>query len=231
MKSEFPCDEIQNISQKNNSFAIMPKKTGSRSFNKILDLFDFDTYFICDGEITFFKNGTMHNHVNSLMKNHLEYKMLISCRNPYAIYASLFRLHSVKDRRILSTFNLKREFDEYLKELIFVDQDEWLITKENTVKDLINRPVNYRIRLENLWETLMSVPFIANSEHVNNGNLEKLLSNKTGNYKEMDHFKHIPNFFPERFQDYYNQDLADIVYENFTPLFKLMDYSKDSWMS
>jgi len=231
MKSEYPCDEIQNISQKNRSFAIMPKKTGSRSFNKILDLFDFDTYFICGGETTFFKNGTMHNHINTLMKNHLEYEMLISCRNPYAIYASLFRLYSVKDRRILSTFKLKNEFEEYLRELIFVDQDEWLNTKKEKVQDLVNRPANYRIRLENLWDSLMSVPFIANSEHSYNGNLEKLLNNKTGNYKEMDYFKHIPDFFPERFQDYYNQDLADMVYENFTSLFVLMDYPKDSWMS
>ena len=85
------------------------------------------------------------------------------------------------------------------------------------------------MKLENLEESYLQVPFISKSEFAKNGSLVKELNNKIGDHKELKLVKPWVPHLPKDFRDFFTQKTADLIYDNFTELFLFMDYDKDSW--
>lgn len=220
-----------NKSEINKCFTITYPHTGSRSMMKILDNFDFDTYELKNNKLIYKKSGSQHNHTFDLFEGHENYKLMISCRNPYDIFVSKFRFWLGGVKVMKSTFNLKSEFLEFVEEFVFEIEERFWFRPSHLLKSekILNRPIDYRIKLENLEESYMNVPFIANSEFTKNGNLIDILKTKVGDHKELKLVKPWVPHLPKDFRDFYTQEIADLIYNNFTELFLFMDYDKDSW--
>ncbi len=220
-----------NFSTKHNCFVLTPPKTGSRNLTRILKHLDFHTYGVDGERFVYLNNQPIHNHTVSFMENHLDHEVMISCRNPYAIYCSMFRLKIVVDGKIKSTFNLQKEYHEYLLEYLHYDMgDPWKDNSGNQfIGKLLSRKIDHRIKLENFSESVLNVPFIKNLPSEKIQLIRDLSLEKFGDYSEMKAFNFAKKYFPSDFRLYYNQEIADLVYENFKGKFTIMDYDKDSW--
>lgn len=222
-----------NFSEKNNCFVLTPPKTGSRNITRILKFLDFNTYGWDDNKFIFINLGPRHNHTLKLMEDHLNHQVIITCRNPYAILASMFRLSMLPKKTIRSTFNIKDEFIEFLKEYLFYNEsDPWLIPSlKNSIDQLKKRKIDHRIKLESFSENIMQIPFIKNYSQETIDQIEMLSKEKHGDYRDIQNHSNIENYFPSDFKLYYKQESAEIVYTTFKDKFIIMDYHKDSWMS
>lgn len=220
-----------NKSEVNKCFTITYPHTGSRLMMNILDNFNFDTYELKNNKLIYRKSGSQHNHTFDLFEGHENYKLMISCRNPYDIFVSKFRFWLGGVRVMKSTFNLKSEFLEFIEEFIFEVEERTWFKPSHLLKSekILTRPIDYRIKLENLEESYLNVPFISESEFAKNGSLHKELKNKIGDHKKLKLVKPWVPHLPEDFRDYFTQEIADLIYNNFTELFVFMDYHKDSW--
>lgn len=231
MTNNLEANRLLNYSPKHNCFVITPPKTGSRNLTRILKLFNFYSYIIEDGRLIYVNDSVSHNHTLKLMKNHQDHKIIISCRNPYAIYASLFRLKKIMDKKIRSTFDLKKEFHEFVLEYLFYDtSDPWLERSNNPeIKKLLERKIDYRIKLENFKQSIFQIPFVSESpEHIID-QVSTFANEKFGDHSEIKLFDFAKQFFPDDFRLYYNEDSAQLVYENFKSKFIVMDYEQNSW--
>jgi hypothetical protein len=220
-----------NFSTKHNCFVLTPPKTGSRNLTRILKHLDFHTYGVDGERFVYLDSQPTHNHTVSFMENHLDHEVMISCRNPYAIYCSMFRLKTVVDRKIRSTFNLQKEYHEYLLQYLHYDMsDPWRDNSGNHfIEKLLSRKIDHRIKLENFSESVLNVPFIKNLPSEQIQLIRDLSLEKFGDYSEMKVFNFAKKYFPSDFRLYYNQEIADLVYENFKGKFAIMGYDKDSW--
>ncbi len=220
-----------NFSTKHNCFVLTPPKTGSRNLTRILKHLDFHTYGVDGERFVYLDSQPTHNHTVSFMENHLDHEVMISCRNPYAIYCSMFRLKIVVDGKIRSTFNLQKEYHEYLLEYLHYDMgDPWRDNSGNHfIEKLLSRKIDHRIKLENFSESVLNVPFIKNLPSEQIQLIRDLSLEKFGDYSEMKVFNFAKKYFPSDFRLYYNQEIADLVYENFKGKFAIMGYDKDSW--
>lgn len=231
-----------NLSEKHKCFTITYPHTGSRSLMTVLDHFDFDTYELKNNRLIYKKQGSQHNHTFDLFEGHENYTMMITCRNPYEIFVSKFRFHLGGLRTMKSTFDLKTEFQNFIEEFLFEVEDRFWFKPSNMIKteELLRRPIDYRIKLENLVDSYSKVPFINESEFSSKGKyihnfetqyptLSSLIDTKIGDHKELKLVKPWVSHLPEDFRDYYNEEVANLIYNNFKEMFSFMDYSEDSW--
>jgi len=220
-----------NFSEKHKCFSITQPRTASRNLTRILKLYDFDTYLLNKGELIFVHPNPTHNHTTELMNNHLDYDIILSCRNPYSYFSNGFRIQQLKKDLLISTYDLKDEYYEYMSEIIFKTSTYlWQKGYESEgIPSLLNRTIKYRIKVENFEESLMKVPFISNSDPEKISEVSKFCNEKLGKTMPSDNIL-WREFFPEDFRLYYNQRNADLIYENYESMFKVMDYHKDSWM-
>jgi hypothetical protein len=197
-----------------------------------LKLYDFDTYGLNEGRFVYLHPGPTHNHTTRLIENHLDYEIIIGCRNPYSICVSMFRLKQLAGGKIISTFNIKDQFYEYILESVFMKfQNPWLKGEESeNIKSLMNRVINHRVKLETFEDSLLKIPFISNSGPEKIAEVSKLSDEKLGDFFSLEKMKFSKEFFPKDFRLYYNQRNADLVYENYESMFLIMDYQKDSWI-
>lgn len=232
MSNDSQVSQFLNFSKKNNCFAVLSARTGSRNLIRILELFDFETYSIEEDNLHFVQQKTTLSHSVDLIKNHQDYKMILSCRNPYETYTSWFRLKKINDGKIKSNFDLKKEFLEFLVEyLILQNEDPWKENPNNTfLQKLLGRHVDYRIKLETFEKSLLEVPFIANSTRYKLEKMHEYVQENLGDSKNPNILKHFKEYLPSDFRDYYNSESANIIYENFKSKFLIMDYDKDSWI-
>jgi hypothetical protein len=96
-----------NISEKHKTFTITPAGTGSRTFCKILNNFEFHTYELCNNNLNFKKNEITHNHTFSLFPNHEDYKLIMTGRNPYNRMVSEFIKNLQLKKQVIKNFSLK----------------------------------------------------------------------------------------------------------------------------
>lgn len=223
-----------NLSEKNKCFTITYPHTGSRSLMTVLDQFDFDTYELKNNKLIYRKQGSQHNHTFDLFEGHENYKMMISCRNPYDIFVSKFRFYLGGLRTMKSTFDLKTEYLNFIEEFLFEIEERFWFRPSHMIKteELLKRPIDYRIKLENLAESYSKVPFISESElnkKAESVSLPSLINTKIGDHKELKLVKPWVAHLPEDFREYYSEKVANLIYDNFSEMFLFMDYHKDSW--
>jgi len=231
MKQNTPDILVFNLSEKNKCFTLTYPHTGSRSIMNILKHFDFNTYELKKNKLIYKLSGPGHNHTLNLFPGHEDYKMMITCRNPYDIFASKFRFWMSTKQMMKSTFEITTEFEIYIEEfLLDVEDTVWFTPSHiSNSNEILSRPIDYRIKLEDLEGSYSKVPFISDSEFARSGDLIKELNNKIGDHSQLSKLKPWLPYLPKNFKEYYNQKTADLIYNNFEKLFLFMDYDKDSW--
>ncbi len=132
-----------------------------------------------------------------------DYKIILCIRNPYSKYVSTWQLlkdgYETFDQFILSDYN-------------------WTDVENNTIDicKKYNRNVDYLIRYENIDVDIVKLPYDLNFDLV-----------KINSYKS--DIKRVDDGKYSDYKIYYNQQLADIVFERNQNIFEFFGYEKDSW--
>ncbi len=194
--------KVLNLSEKNKVITWTPPHTASRLAWKIFDNFDFSCYDL-DNRGTLLKNSYDHNHYIGLPKNHHEYKVILTCRNPYTQSTSGF--NGMDYNKVQDDFSVSLENRFH--------QNYHL----NFISHLRFRKPDYFVRVENLLEDYLKIPFIRESEFYKSGDMEKLINKNP--YRDTQYY-HRPIL---------DKRLADLIYYNNIYYFDMLGYDKNSW--
>ena len=143
------------------------------------------------------------------------YDVYINIRNPYAIAVSYYHL---RHRDTPETFEeyVRKYKGEYVNFKNYHLMDYLQALKERKLQ-----PTKI-IRQENLLEDLLSIDFIKNNQHRLKPEIAHL---EEGSFPWR---KYYPKDL-KPYNEYYTQELADIIYENRKKFFDFGGYDKDSW--
>jgi len=200
-----------NISEQYKYFTWTPERTGSTHFTNIISKLGFQSAKIVDNKIVSYEEKVRHNHFCTLSQNHLDYKFIITTRNPYSMVISRAGIPSMEN-----ILDIQSELESRINAIV-----QNLITFPFCCRCFQERKPDYFLRLENLYEDWIKIPFVRTHELNISGELKKLTSirmNERNNTKDINHWK-----------KYYNKRTADLVYYSFPNNFELFGYTKDSW--
>ena len=202
-----------NISEKYKYFTWTPERTGSTHFTKIIDKLGFQSAVIEDNKIISYGNTVRHNHFCILFENHWDYNFLITIRNPYAMTISRVGAPTMEfndeSKKIIRT-RVENQF-----------QADW--SSFGCCNCFHKRKPDFAIRLENLYEDWIKVPFVQMHGLNISGELKQLTNTRIN--------EQINTEDPNYWKKYYDESLADLVYYNNPETFELFGYDKDSWKS
>lgn len=206
-----------------------PPRTGSRRSLEITQLLNFNTYRSYNEVIQFHHTGTSHNHTHDLFIGHEDFKVIMTCRNPYSVLVSEFR-HSIGHLETIKTsFDLKSLFFDFIFDYYDTNASPWYSPIAFRFREeLTNRKIDYRVKLENMFEDYSKIPFVVESEIYKNGTLKNLTEEIVGSNLEFKNLKYFKTL-PEDFRDYYNEESSDFIKSNFYKLFEFFDYDLNSW--
>lgn len=192
---------IVNASESLRCFTWTIPKTASRTAWHVFSNFDFNCYNIVDGDLVLKKEGFRHNHNTHFFNGHDNYDFIMTIRNPYRMILS--KISSYSKEKII--FSLERE--------IFIENN-W---QKQLQEKLKVRTPDYIIRVENIQEDYLNIPFIKESEYFKSGELKKFLDLEYG------------KGFMYDWKELMDSTIADLIYYNHLFLFEIFGYNKDSW--
>jgi hypothetical protein len=179
----------------------LPPRTASRMTKEMLMVVGFEGFTPNYHDLVIYDNS---------------WDLIVNVRNPYSAYVSAY--HTV-------THSKTQTFKEYL-DLGNQDHmqgkfmDHWDVGSALKRYNLIPNKI---VRYENLQEDILSLDFIK----CNLLNLESLIDKlKEGKKPWREHYSEIAN---QPYHTFYNQELADIVWERKKYSFELLGYDRDSW--
>jgi hypothetical protein len=191
-----------NISEKFKFQWIAPERTGSRKVAEVLSYYEFKHL----GSRIYNNNGYNYTHKSITNENFWkgdhpssEYKTICNARNPYGRVYSLF-----KNFYVQITDKSKEGFRNYLLNHVSKGAHLNIIVEPNW-----NKPFDYVIRLEHMKDDLMKLPFI--SDVLTESQVEMLSS----------HGKELENW-----EQFYDDEMKEIVYNYTEHHFKLWGYEK-----
>ena len=203
----FNMKTVVNISEKYKSFLWLPPKTASTLLlNIFFEYFDFEHYEVDKNNILFKSNFKRQNHhFQNLFQGHENYKLICSVRNPFNKIISLF-MQNKKDRS-------PEKFLQYFDNLISTDCSDNLL-----IKDLMKfqRVPDYFIRVENLYEDLIKIPFVFDSDVNKSG----LLSSVCETIVNSSNYTIDMN-------EYFTSDMKDFVFTTYKDYFDKFNYKID----
>ena len=185
-----------NVSEKYRFQWIAPERTGSRKVSSILSFFGFT-----NGDSPIFA-ANQHNYTHEVLfsENYKDYGLICSARNPYGKTLAIFKnLYTQKARN-----GTKEDFKKYVFEDLKLGQ-----TINMVQKPLIDKNIDYILKLENLSDDLKKIPFV----------LQKFTPLQVENLCE--HGKPIFNW-----EEYYDQETKDEVYSYTKHLFEIWGYER-----
>ncbi len=168
----------------------------------------------------FLGNGFVHHQ--SLPEGSDGLPIICNSRNPYTRY-----LTSWKDLRVAGD---ERSFERYLKDSHAHCNDHDVHYAKQWSK--LGVTPDYMIRMEHMAEDLRKAkPLLKKGKEALEEAIAEDVDSGPANENKLDSYIASPNGV--KVQDckpYYNQELADCVYENNKEVFDFFGYEKDSWL-
>lgn len=180
-----------NISEKYRSIWIAPERTGSRTVAQILNYCGFSH----NGKPISLFDKHHYSHKFNEPELFNDWTHICSARNPYARTYSIFKLLNNKGGSSFKDFVMKRKFD--------------FIGKEMFLKPIFLKKPEYVIRLENLKEDILKIPFI--KTYLTDTQLDYLIT----------HGKQ-----PSKWENYYDEEMKEVIYEVTKHQFDAWGYDK-----
>lgn len=202
-----------NVSEKHKSILWLWKKCGTSHMTRILNKFDFNYYEIKGSRLHLLKKGIVQKHYCNLFNGHENYKIISAIRNPYSRFFSEFTFKRSNEEFIPDEEN-KETFRNFIYQTTVFSE-----VLNNDCIDFSNRIPDYPVRLENLYEDYSKIPFIIESEYFKSGELKKDLDIKVN----------VSNVDVNLWKNFYNQEIADIIYYRMPRYFEIFGYDKNSW--
>jgi hypothetical protein len=188
-----------------------PPKTGSAHATFIFTHFDFVTeYFDEESEInnTRIVSQILHHHNCGITERLKGYDVISTTRNPYARLLSGFFYTTKLEKTELNVQNFRK---------FFVTQIDYPTILSHGYYGYPQIPKHF-IRLENLYEDYIKIPFVRDSKLNQCGLLYDLCNKKINDSKKSASTK-----------DFFTMDMVDYLYSNFRNLFDIDGYEKDSY--
>jgi len=195
------------ISEKNKAFFWLPPKCASTSLSWVLSFFEFSSIAI-DVDTNEIRrtllNQTHFGHSMIYPSNYSELTFVCGVRNPYERTLSMYKSFS-KD---LSVDN----FENFIHEKILKNDE---LDKLKFTGLFTKKTPDYLIRTENLYEDLIKIPFISESELNTSGILKTFCLKKMNmSFNQLNH------------EEYLTPRIKETIYEIFSEQFELFGYEK-----
>ena len=166
-------------------------------------------------------------HTQGIPKGCEDYQIVCATRNPYSRCVSSFLDEKAENESSDNPDPFEWTFEHWLKNRYF---------SENRYPDFyadfymgewpkIGRNPDYFIRIENVLEDIRKIPNFDKMEFQPHLVESVIQTNNMKNENKYDEY--IGQF--QNILKYYNQELADLVYEKFKGYFEYFGYHKDSW--
>lgn len=197
-----------NISEKHKSFLWIPPKTGS--FHAIWVLENFQFYYLemtpDKKKIERYVERTEHSHQIALFEGHENYKLICTARHPIKRVFSAFTY--VMNNKKSTDYSKKNFIDFFIREFHGGDS-AWFqgMSFDERIPD-------YFLRTESLYDDYLKIPFVKDSELVKSGRLEEMCKEKKNSSEK----KNL------NIEDYFTQDMIDIIYKKYRNYFELLGY-------
>lgn len=209
--------KLYTISFTHKSFLWLPSKTASTTLSWILYHFDFENYSLINNELSelILREDRPHfGHEFYLPPNHQELSFIVSARNPYDRIFSFFKMqYAISLNSFLKNSIGKPEKDFFNQ---FVDKIISGVPVANfvgTTPSFDNRLPDYIIRLENLYEDLLKIPFIKNSDLNKYGFLEKMCKKRLNKNIELDKDYYLDDSVREKIYQFMKKDFEIYGYK------------------
>jgi len=193
--------ESYNVSEKYKSIVWLPERTGSGTSAKMLTNYDFK----CGGFPLINNRKWEYTHYCGIYETFQDYTLISTARNPYSrvlsIYLSLTGFPSQYKGETKETF---KEYLNWVK-----TQDEYDLTKAYITNPRVRIKPNYLLRLENLVEDYLKLPFILD------------VFNATEISEKLNYNGQISNWEP-----FYDESMKGIVYDLCAHHFEIWGYEK-----
>lgn len=181
-----------------------PMRTGSRSCSHILRYFGFENL----------------GHQLKIHEERKHFSIILNVRHPFTRLVSLYNLNCLWEqcandkfeewaKNYLTAWYPKLEFQIFLRELL---NERWQ-SKLQLVK------------LESFQSDLMKIPFV----HSEYENLKEVIENNIEENKYINEFD-SRLITKKPWQEFYNQELINFVYENLKYQFDFFSYNPDYWI-
>lgn len=198
--------ETYTISEKHNAFVWLPPKCATNFISWVLAYFEFSSIAM-DTETNqihrIMPNQSTHfGHSTILPPNHEELSFICAIRHPYHRILSMYQ-SQVKDPSV-------GDFEKFIDERII--KNNLLFKFSSSFND---RNPDYLIRTENLYEDIMKIPFIKDSDLNSSGILKNFCDKKINkSYNQLD---------PE---EYLTPHIKEIIHSISSDHFDLFGYEK-----
>lgn len=178
-----------------------PMRTGSRSCSKISEFFNFK----------------FHGHSMKISESHENFSVILNVRHPYTRLVSLYN-------QACFNFGWKNNnFEEWLIRNLNSEIDYHQIFIEQLIKKNIPQKINHFVKLENLENDLLKIPFISREKE----NLEKIFNEhiRKNLYENM--LEKVGQVEMNPWMSFYNRKLLDLVYDKLRLQFEIFNYNKN----
>ena len=213
-----------NVSIENQVVWLAPERTGSSITKKILENYNFfsitkkNKYRLVD----FIKYG--HSRGDDISEEFSNFKIITNIRNPYDRVFACYQKFYLEKPILKKNTNFREKFNKWVGEN-FWSQGPYvfLSPRYDDVKNYFQKwtfetlNVDFYIKMENLKDDILNLPFITKTEEEYNRIEQLLVDNRFINER---HYT---------FQDVYEPKSAKLVYEFFKPCFYKFDYSPFSF--
>lgn len=201
--------EIQThtISEKYNSFIWLPPKCATNLLSWVFTYFEFSS-MVLDKEtnkiLSVALNQITHlGHNTSFPPNYSDLSFICATRNPYERVLSFYQFSGLHNQKSLNGF--KNFIHERLtKDLFFSYTDLFKVKKPD-----------YIIRTENLYEDLIKIPFIKDSDLYSSGVLKNFCDMKINK-----------SFYQLNPDEYLTPEIKEIIYNLSSEHFDFFGYKK-----
>jgi hypothetical protein len=189
-----------------------PMKTGSSHATFMFTHFDFttkgfdkETFELVNSQPP---NKIVHHHNCFITDELMDYDVICTTRNPYArILSAFFYTYNMRNEE-LTVQNFRKFFAKEMEKPVMLYEAYFGYPK--TPK--------YFLRMENLYEDYLKLPFVFESNIFQWGLLRDLCDMKINKGKNS-----IPT------SEFFTMDMIDYFYDNFRNLFDINGYEKDSY--
>ena len=162
--------ETYTISEKHKTFVWLPPKCATNFISWVLAYFEFSSVAINTETNQIHRimpnQSTHFGHSTIFPPNHEEFSFICAIRNPYHRVLSMYQ-SQVKDPSV-------GDFEKFIDERIVINK--LLLFKFSS--SLNDRSPDYLIRTENLYEDILKIPFIRDSDLNSSGILKNFCDKK-----------------------------------------------------
>jgi hypothetical protein len=213
------------FSEEYNSFVWLPSKTGTNHCFNTLKLFGFKNHtYIEKTNIISPRNDMGYQHYPTRFPGDENYDLISTARHPYTRLVSFFKFSRCFKYKNSHSINYTMDEPLIERKLKFKNFLDGIFNNPSIIHPALkcytsDRIPDFYLRVENLYEDYIKIPFILSSDFNLSGELEKNCLTKE-NQNKID-------LTP--WQEYFDQFVADLIYSRTEKYCELLGYDKDIW--